>query len=417
MKQDLRRVFRGELLVEISGKNVESLLNAALAQGVHLRAVTRLSADTISVRLLLADIYRLRYIARDHHCRIHIKSRRGLPFFLAFLRRRPLLPACAALGCLALAFLASLVNTVEVTSPYALAPADISRVRGLAEEAGLRENSSRWRMDLEAAEQYILDGFRELFYVEIFEHGSTLEIRVVKRVDVPEEEQPRGPGNIVAASAGVIQDVLVRRGTAAVRAGDTVKAGDILIYGVSGSVLLAADGIVNATVYAEGYGECPERQTIAEPTGNRTSAVALRLKGGASLTVLGRSSAPYQNYARHETVETMRLWRKIPLPVEVVFYEMTELTERTLSYTPQEARRLAEALAEQNACAALPKLDAAEQVGEIALLSEEIPLQDGIQRMRVVAQATMRIDAYRPLTEAEAAQYLAEGVKAPDEED
>lgn len=412
MKHDLQAALHGELQIELRGQALEQLLNAALTQGIRLRGIRRIAPDRILCQLALPDLYRLRPLLRGRGVRLRVRGRYGLPFFLAFLQRRPLLPLCAVLGALLLTFCASLVSTITVTSPEPLPETDAALVLDLAAEAGIREGASRWRMDLEAAEQAILEGFPALFYAEIFRHGSALEIHVVKRVDVPEEEQLRPPGNIVATQAGVIEDILVRRGTAAVAAGDTVSAGDILIYGVSGSTLLTADGIVTATVYAEGYGECAEQQYTLRPTGASHRSLSLRFAHGHSLILLGGAAPEYAHASSSETVETLQLWRKIPLPVELIFRETLELAEHELHYTPQQARRLAEAQAEQNACAALPQPADGAPLGEITLFSEVLPLDDGIQRVRVVAQTTMRIGVYQPLSEEQAAEYGAAGKAA-----
>ena len=73
---------------------------------------------------------------------------------------------------------------------------------------------------------------------------------------------------------------------------------------------------------------------------------------------------------------------------------------------------MAEAQAEQNACAALPQPADGAPLGEITLFSEVLPLDDGIQRVRVVAQTTMRIGVYQPLSEEQAAEYGAAGKAA-----
>ena len=397
MRNDLLLRLRGELVLEISGDHPERLINLALQQGMEIRNVTR-CGENMRLCLPLADFYRLRPLARRSGCRFHIISRHGLPFTLAFFRRRPLLLLLGALACFVLSWCCSLVGGISISSPYELSAADSSRVEQLAEEAGLKVGSSRWNMDLEQAEQYILDQFRELFYVEIFEHGSQLEIRVVKRTDIPEEEQIKLPGNIIASASGVIESVLVRRGTAAVEQGQTVTAGQVLIAGFMVESYLAADGIVTATVYGEGYGECAQEQTLYERSGRFCQSIRLKVGEGASILIAGREPN-YEYRESNEWVETLPLWRNNPAPVEILFSEIYELIPYKQSLTADQALEQARRAACEDAYAALLEQCPQGLLGEVSYICEEIYLKDGVLRVRAVAQALAEIGSYCAMEE------------------
>ena len=85
------------------------------------------------------------------------------------------------------------------------------------------------------------------------------------------------------------------------------------------------------------------------------------------------------------------------------------MRQKELHYTPQQAGQLAALLAEQNACAALPQPAAAAPLAGIEFHREPIALDDGVQRMRVVAQTVMRIDRFCPLTAEETVPYRQSG--------
>ena len=403
MKHDLLRIIKGELWVEASGPHTERLLNLALQQGIDLRGLSRSVDGSLRFRIPLTDIYRLRHLARDARCRIRLLQRRGLPFFLAFLRRRPLLPLTAALGVLLLSFFFSLVFSLEVTSPYDLSQEDKDNVLAIAKEAGIQENKSRWTMDLEAAEEAILDQFPQIFYAEIYEHGIRLEIRVVKRTDVPEEEQQLAAGNLVAACPGVIQDVLVRWGTAAVQSGDTVDTGDVLIYGWFAGKAAAADGIVTAKIYGEGYGECAEEQTRSRKTGKSAQSVAFRFADGRAITLVGKTDPGYANASVETEIESLSIWRNISLPVELIYIHVYELISYTVHYTPEQAEALAEASAKERAEAGLGD-GAVTALSGAKITTESIYLEDGVRRVRAVAEALAEIGRYEPLSAADQAE-------------
>lgn len=408
MTSDLSGLFGGSVELEVSGGGTEKFLNYAMREGVQPRNIQRLADGSLSMRVSLREVRRLRPAARATHCRIHIKRRRGLPFLAAFLRRRPVILFALPLAALLLTYVASLIFSVQVTSPYALSEEDIQKVEALAEQAGIRPGASRWRIDLEQAEQAILAGFPEIYYAEIFEHGTHLEISVVKRIDIPEEERQLPPGAVVAAADGVIREVLVRRGTAVVKSGDTVKKGDVLIQGRLGNDWVAADGIVTASVYGEGYGEWALTQTEERETGNSVDGVAVRLEDGRTLHVAGAAETPYALSELHADSEAMRLWRIIPLPVEIIYSQFRELEQYTLHFGEQEAAELARMLAGRNAESMAATLVGREKIKDTEIVVEDIDLGDGIKRARAVAVALADIGSFQAYSED-----TADGITLP----
>ena len=103
---------------------------------------------------------------------------------------------------------------------------------------------------------------------------------------------------------GIIEDILVRRGTAAVSSGDAVCKGDILIYGWQGDLASAADGIVTAKLWGEGYGECALREEWTEPSGNEVISIGLKVDDGSFLHLAGAQESPYENYSVSEETES-----------------------------------------------------------------------------------------------------------------
>ena len=105
-------------------------------------------------------------------------------------------------------------------------------------------------------ENGILNDFEEISWININRAGSVAIIKVIENEN-PNEKNKGDSGykysNIVAKNDCVIEEISVKRGTAMVKAGDAVKAGDILISGVieSGSniAFCSAEGTVKGRCY------------------------------------------------------------------------------------------------------------------------------------------------------------------------
>ena len=404
MRNDPGRIISGWLTVEIWGKRPESLLNLALKEGLSLTDVRWLGPGRLEAQLTTEDLRRLRPLTRRARCRLRIRRRQGLPFLLAAASRRPLLPLAILLFIPLLAFLSSLVAEVEVTSPYALDPREEALVYQLAREAGVEAGRSRWGMDLEAAEKAILRGFPRLFYAEILRHGNRLEIAVVRRIDVPAGEEIRPPGDLVASAPGIIIDALVQRGTAAVATGDTVRQGQVLISGAYAGDYLGAAGIVTARVFGEGYGECYLEEVQLRETGRVRQQVRLAL-GEGSGALFAVSGPDVALGFRRESRRQLLLWRKIPLPVEVILIEIAEVDPVRVRRTPEQARLYAAAQARRRAWEKLAALTGEGLLAPARYSQQLIDLGDGVIRVRVLAESEADVGSFRPLSEEELRQW------------
>ena len=415
MRAEAQRIRQGVLLIEIKGPQPERLLNLAVQNGVDLRRVHRLDRGRLQAQVSPGEFRQLRDLARPAGCTLHIRRRRGLPFLLAGARRRPVLPLAALLFIPLLAFCCSIVSSVTVTSPYELDPAEQARVGELAAQAGLIPGRSCWRMDLEAAEQAILKGFPQIFYAEIFRRGNALEIKVVRRLDVPPGQEIRPPGDVVALAPGVIRHVLVERGTAQVSSGDTVRAGQVLISGGFAGEYLGASGLVTAFVFSEGYGECYEREIILEKTGRSHQQLGLALSGSGGrdwARLAGAGAGGYLLSQAETEVRPLSLWRKIDLPVELILVEVAELDPARHSRSPDQARDRARELSRERAGAALAAWGL-ELCEDPRLDSQSLDLGDGVQRVHTVATALAEIGGFQARSREELEEWYANPPPAP----
>lgn len=401
------------VLVEIHGDG-EAFLQAAAWEKLPLGAVRR-EGELLLVWLCTEDLGKLRRALRLSHCHMHVRQRQGLPFLLAFLRRRPLLPLAAALLVAALCLVSSLIFRVEVSSVEPLPRADRQRILAVAEEQGLRPGRFIQQVDLEHCQRQIELDFPELFFVEISRRGVDVEIRVAKRIDISPAQQKKAPGDIIALRDGVIQDILVRKGTAAVAVGDTVVKGQVLIYGQQGRAAsneqpgqsgqsgqeespaatepVAADGLVYARVWATGYGECPRERQELRPSGQQQVFLQLRGKNGARLTLAGDEEA-YAYSDRQLKSAALLPWRNTGDTVEVIHGEIGEMLPVSIQHTYEEALAIAAREAELQAKAELLHSCNIGDTGILQLSQEELPLEPELARVRVTLEALSQIGLY-----------------------
>ena len=115
-------------------------------------------------------------------------------------------------------------------------------------ECGFEVGSIWSRTDKGKVEAALLERSRHVSWVNINRRGTVAYVKVIDKVihDAPEEKT--GYSSIVAARDAVIEEITVIKGFAAVKVGDTVKKGDLLISGIIpseiGGGFCYAEGIV-----------------------------------------------------------------------------------------------------------------------------------------------------------------------------
>jgi len=107
----------------------------------------------------------------------------------------------------------------------------------------------RWSdTDTSRIEVDMLSKSDSVSWLNINRRGTVAYVSVVEKITHDEPPKKEGFSNVVASCDAVIEEITVIRGIAAVKAGDSVKKGDLLISGVlpseSGGGFCYAEGIV-----------------------------------------------------------------------------------------------------------------------------------------------------------------------------
>ncbi len=160
---------------------------------------------------------------------LRLEGKHGLPFFLERNKIRKGIVAGFLVSMLAVFILSTMIWTVSVEGNKRLSEAEVLAV---FEQLGVKKGAFAKRIRAgEVAEEAekLLPG---LLWASVNIKGSRAEIVVCERTDAPDFPDT-APCNIVASEDGVIVAVQAEIGEQAVKAGDAVTSGDLLISGVT----------------------------------------------------------------------------------------------------------------------------------------------------------------------------------------
>lgn len=351
MTYKIANYLSGTVRVRIQGTMPEKFINLCLAQHIFLWGISKRN-DEMFAFMRLSDFFRIRPLARKSRARVRVVSRYGWPFIVDRLRRRKMLVVGALLYLFLLNFLVSFIWFVDITGLKILSS---DRIKAIVDGNGLRPGVPKEKVDVKALENTILFGLPEVAWVGVHIAGTRVLIEVVEKT-MPRTED-KAPAHVIAAKDGVITEIIAVAGQPAVKKGDTVKKGDLLIKGLEPgntapiapgqtpiisvpSQLIRAQGIVKARVWYEGYGEASTVQAVRQRTGNQDMAITVTI-GSRQIPLKRIPEPPFENYETEEVHKKLAWWRNSEFIVEStikIYYELgTSWREITVEQARDEA--------------------------------------------------------------------------------
>jgi len=334
------RLARGYVRIEIGGRAVERFINLATSNGIYLWNIRRGPASMVA-DVSIEGFKSLRRIARKTGCRVRIIRKRGLPFALRRSKGRYGFVGGLVACLFAILFVASHVWFVQVSGVDG--QSKVQEILDAAAEFGLKPGATISGIDQKQIELGILAKVDYVSWVRLRMQGTRVIVDVIEKTLPPVvHEEQSGPCHLVAGEAGVIKSILVYMGEPAVKVGDKVLRGQILIEGrLKGPPAPLPPGqpppprppTIDRPVRAAGrvFALVTRDLTVGEPyiqwmkvrSGRTYSRRAIRVPG-SDIIWTGRKPVPFKEYDSIFQSHPLT-WRNIPLPVESItetFYEV-----------------------------------------------------------------------------------------------
>lgn len=253
----------------ISGMGLERLLETLKKQGVHLYDVKRTAARSLEIYASFQQSAQVAETAAQLGFEIEELPARGAAKRLEKLKQRRLLPVFSLIMCAALLSMLRFVWHIEISGAGIYS----GEVRSFLAEQHIAPGIPKSAVDIQALCDALLYRLPRVTWVRAEMRGLTLHVDITQGTPLPALESDDGSGSIIAVRDGVVDEIRVFSGTAAVKVGDTVRAGDVLIYGWErgsneAQVPVRARGVVRARIWYRAQATAPLTETLSIPTGN-----------------------------------------------------------------------------------------------------------------------------------------------------
>lgn len=175
------------------------------------------------------DFKRLKPIARKTDVRLRITEKHGFPFWLILGRRRSLWVGGLAAFFLLLYLSSFYVWDISFDGNRRFTDETLLHfMNGIPVQCGMRKS----RISCADLENRIRNAFPEISWVSAELTGTRLTVHVRENDGILKAEtKSETPCELTAEADGTVTKIIVRNGIARVKAGDEVKAGDVLVSG------------------------------------------------------------------------------------------------------------------------------------------------------------------------------------------
>lgn len=312
--------MNNKITYEIITGSVSSLVNSIARQGIVVQNARKIKGGVCLTvgqqdeKTLISHLDKLGFAYR-------LKCVKGLKYKLSRLLARWGIFAGLIVSIAALTLVNFMIFTINIEGNYYVLTDQIEEV---LLQNGVKEFTFKSSIDVNKLRRDIVD-IDGISFVSISVSGANISI-VVKEELVIADVSDKSTEPIVAAYDGIVTKIVVESGTAKVKAGDTIKAGDVLIA----AEYVFSDGvIVEAEARGEVYGTTYHKEVVIispvtierQRTGKRFTASSLYL---ADICVSKGKAVSFTDYDK----ETEEIDIDGILPLRIVkeyYYEVADV--------------------------------------------------------------------------------------------
>jgi similar to stage IV sporulation protein len=277
---NLKKYKRGTITIEIQSHIPEKFINLLWKNGVQIKNIRKESITTMLMDISLRDYSSVEEVAQKTKTKIKVIGRKGFAFFLIKMRRRTALVGGVVVFVFILYYLSGFIWKIDIETENNLSPYEI---RQQLTTFGIMPGVKKNKIDVYKLQENMIKSNENVMYFKARIEGARLYVSAVEKVTPPKVVQDNTPSNLVAKKDGQIVRVFTSAGSPAVKTGDTVKAGQVVVKGEQGKVgstyVVHAKGNVIAKTFYEEIKTVTIKGVKKERTGNEIENTYIKILG------------------------------------------------------------------------------------------------------------------------------------------
>lgn len=333
-----------EMTIEVSGLNLERLLNLAARDGILVRRVQRLDARRMQLRVMAWQRRSFFDLCARYGWEIRVVSVGWIIHLAAWMKNRPLFFAGAALYILMMTVSSNMIWQIRIEH----ADKSAGEIRRFLEKSRITAGRLKHTVSVSELRDQLLLYVPDLAYAAVGYEGSCLVVSCQSALEGETTVLSGSAGDLVASQDALVTGIVVKSGTPAVTVGQAVRKGDVLIRGEERgekqSVYpVLAEGEVTARVWTRGEARVSRFMTRTVETGAHRRRVTVVSPWHRRLVADAEPFDTQDVSVEHQRIVGLYLplFREIETYAEIVTIREERSTADTLSMAQGAAEQLA----------------------------------------------------------------------------
>jgi len=219
----------GYVRVEVEGFFIQRFINLCISKGIFLDNVKHKNKSKIICKIDKNDFKKVCKIAKQTKCKIEIKKKGGIPFFVHKYRKRKIFLIMFSIFIILCFSITRFIWNIDIIGVDDIKQGEILKILANNE---IKIGMPIYKIETESLINKIRLERDDISWIGIKVKGTNLILEIVEAEKKPEIVDENRITNIVANKEGIITKINVQSGTARVVVGDEVTEGTLLVEGV-----------------------------------------------------------------------------------------------------------------------------------------------------------------------------------------
>ena len=331
----------GYLNIKVEGFFLERFINICISKKIFLWNVKREKSTILYANVNIKDYKRLKEIVRKTKSSIKIERKRGLPFIIHKYRKRKIFLGLFIFILISFITMSNFVWNIEIIGNKKI---DKEELIECLNENGLKIGSNKNKIDTSKIINNIRLERDDIAWVGINLKGTNAIVEIKESDKAPEILDEKDYCNIVSDRNAMITKLNIQNGTSAVKVGDIVKPGDILVSGhmegkYTGYRYVHSQADIEAKVWYSKKEKFFLNQEIQVPTGATEKKYTLNLNNFK--INFYKTLSKFKNYDTINESKKIILFSNFYLPIEIIKTVNYEYDKQQRTYTEEELVEIA----------------------------------------------------------------------------
>lgn len=330
----------GYVNIVVEGFFVERFINICISKNILLWKIKRDKSTIIYANIGINDFKNVVKIAKQTKCKIKIQNKKGMPFVFNKYKKRKIFALLLLAIIVVILALSNFIWNIEITGTQKI---DADELRQLISDEGLTIGKRKKEINTREIINKIRLERKDIAWIGIDIQGTNAIVKIVEADEKPEIINEDEYCNIIADKDASIIKVNAQNGTPMVKEGEVVKKGTVLIAGwlegkYTGTRYVHSEGTIEAKVWYSHKERVYFKQTIQEKTGNEENKYSISIN---NFKINFYKKLP--NFEKYDTIvenKKLKLFSNLYLPVELIKNNYSEITEKQVVYTLEEAKEI-----------------------------------------------------------------------------